>query len=102
MPLWKLEPINLDNHNWGSSAHKSEVIVRAEDLGKARDLAARAYGVKIQARPDETAIISPWENPGLVKTSQVQASDDYAEDGDQEIVYPAEAVSLARPGYNAA
>ena len=102
MPLWKLEPINLDNFNWRSSPHKSEVIVRAEDLDKARNLAARAYGVAIQARPDETAIISPWENPGLVKTSQVQASDDYAEDGDQEIVYPADAVRLARPGYNAA
>ena len=100
MPLWKLEPINLENPNWGSSAHKSDVIVRAEDLGKARDLAASAYGFAIQARPDETAIISPWQNPGLVKTSQVQASDDYAEDGDPEIVFPAEAVKLARSGYN--
>ena len=102
MPLWKLEPINLENNNWGSSTYRDEVIVRAVDVSKARDLASRAYVIATNARPDETAIIGPWENPGLIRAEQVQATDDYTEDGDQEIVYPAEAVTLARPGYDTA
>ena len=102
MPLWKLKPINLANNNWRGSTYKSEVIVRAKDVSKAKDLAAKAYGTVPLARPGETTIINPWDNPGLVRTIQVQATDDYAEDGDQEIVYPAEAVSLASPGYNMA
>ena len=101
MPLWKLEPINLANSNWRSSTYKSEVIVRAENLSKAKDLAAKAYGTVPHAQPGETTIINPWDT-GLVRTIQVQATDDYAEDGDQEIVYPAEAVSLASSGYNMA
>ena len=102
MPLWKLEPINLANSNWRSSTYKNEVIVRAEDLNKAKDLAAKAYGTVPRAQPGETTIINPWDNPGLVRTIQVQATDDYAEDGDQEIVYPAEAVRSSSPGYNMA
>ncbi len=102
MPLWKLEPINLANNNWRSSTYKNEVIVRADDLNKARGLAARAYGITPHAQPGETTIINPWDNPGLVTTIQVPATGDYAEDGDQEIVYPAEAVRLAHPGYNTA
>ncbi len=102
MQLWKLEPIKLANRNWAASTYKNEVIVRAEDLSKARDLSAKAYGNIPRARPGETTIINPWDNPGLVRTNQVQATDDYTEDGDQEIVYPPEAVTSASPGYNLA
>ena len=102
MQLWKLEPINVANSNWAASTYKKEIIVRAEDLSKARDLAAKAYGNIPRTRPDETTIINPWDNPNLVRTIQVQATDDYTEHGDQEIVYPPEAVTSASPGYNLA
>ena len=102
MPLWKLEPINLANNNWTGSIYKNDVIVRAKDLNKAKELAAKAYGTAPHVQPGETTIINPWDNPGLVRAIQVQATDDYTEDGDQGIVYPAEAVKLANPGYNLA
>ena len=102
MQLWKLEPINLANGNWAASTYKNEVIVRAEDVSKARDLAAKAYGTTPRPGPGETTVINPWDNPGLVRTMQVQETDDYTEDGDQEIVYPPEAVTSASPGYNLA
>ena len=102
MQLWKLEPIDLANRNWAASTYKNKVIVRAEDLSKAQDLAAKAYGTTPRPRLGETTIINPWNNPGLVRTVQVQATDDYTEDGDQEIVYPPEAVTSASPWYNLA
>ena len=102
MQLWKLEPIDLANRNWAASTYKNEVIVRAEDPSKAQDLAAKAYGTTPHTRPGETTIINPWDNPGLVRTIQVQATDDYTEDGGQEIVYPPKAVTSASPGYNLA
>ena len=102
MQLWKLQPINLTNPNWAASTYKNEIIVRAEDLSKAKELAAKAFGTAPRPQPGETTIINPWDNPGLVRAIQVQATDDYTEDGDQGIVYPAEAVRLANPGYNLA
>ena len=103
MPLWKLEPIDRANSNWAASTYKNEIIVRAEDLSKAQDLAANAYGTIPRVRSGETTtIMNPWHNPGFVRTIQVQATDDYTEDGDQEIVYPPEAVTSAKPGYKLA
>ena len=48
----------------------------------------------------KTVKIIPWDYPGLVSTIQIQATDDYAEDGDLGIVYPAAAMAAAHPGYN--
>jgi len=100
MQLWKLEPIDLTDSNWEASTYKGEVIVRAEDLHGAQLLAARAYGIATKHILGETVKIIPWDYFGLVRTSQIQATDDYAEDGDQGIVYPTAAVAAAHPGYN--
>ncbi len=99
MPLWKLEPLDLGDRNWEASTYKGEVIVRADDLRRAQRLAARAFGIATQHRPGETVKIIPWDYSGLVAASQVQATDEYAEDGDQGIVYPPEAVRSAHPQY---
>ena len=74
-------------------------FVRAEDLGVARLLAARAYGIATKQVLGEEVKIVPWDYSGLVRVTQVQASDDYAEDGSQGIVFPAAAVGAAGPGY---
>ena len=100
MPLWKLEPIDLADHNWWASTYKREVIIRAEDVRKAQHLAARAYGIATSHRPGETVKFNPWNHSGFVRAIQVKATDNYAEDGDEGIVYPAEAVASAHPGYN--
>ena len=100
MPLWKLDPIDFGDRNWAASTYKGEVIVRAKDWRRAQRLAANAYTIAYHRRPDELVKVVPWDYSRLVATSRVQATDEYAEDGGQGIVYPAEAVSSAHPGYD--
>ena len=100
MPLWKLEPIDLTDRNWEASTYIGEAIIRAEDSRAARLLAARAYGIATQRVLGEEVKIVPWGYSGLVRTTQMQATDDYAEDGAQGIVFPAAAVDAAGPGYH--
>lgn len=99
MPLWKLEPIDPTDRNWEASTYKRDVIVRAENSGAARLLAAKAYGIATKQVFGEEVKIVPWGYSGLVRTTQMQATDDYAEDGAQGIVFPAAAVDAAGPGY---
>lgn len=99
MPLWKLEPIDLTDRNWEASTYKGEAIVRAENSGAARLLAARAYGIATKQVLGEEVKIVPWDYSGLVRATQVQTTDDYAEDGAQGIVFPTAALGAAGPGY---
>ncbi len=99
MPLWRLEPLDRDDPNWEASTFREVVIVRARDNRIARLLASRAFGIATEHRPGEAVKIVPWDYSGLVSCEQVQATDDYAEEGDQEVVYPAEAVRSAHRGY---
>ncbi len=101
MPLWKLEPIDLTDRNWEASTYRDEVIIRAENLQRAELFAARAYGIATKQKFAETVKLVPWVHSGFVRATQVEATDDYAEDGDQAIVYPREAVTSAHHGYNA-
>ena len=101
MPLWKLEPVDPTDRNWEASTYKGEAIVRAENSGAARLLAARAYGIATKQVLGAEVKIIPWKYSGLVRTTEVQATDDYAEDGAQGIVFPAAAVGAAGPEYQA-
>ena len=100
MQLWRFEPIDLTDRNWGASTYRGEVVVRAEDLRHAQLLAARAYGIATEHQLGEAVKINPWDHSGFVKTTQVDATDNYTEDGDQAIVYPPEAVASAHHAYN--
>ena len=99
MPLWKLEPIDPTDRNWEASTYIGEAIVRAEDSRRARLLAARAYGIATRRVLGEEVKVVPWDYPGLVRSAQVPATDEYAEDGAQGIVFPTAAVDAAGPGY---
>lgn len=100
MRLWKLEPIDPSDRNWAASTFHGEVVVRAEDEQRARRLAARAYGIATQHTPGEEVRIVPWDYAKLVTSVLVDPTDDYAEDGEAEIVAPTAAVESAHPGYN--
>lgn len=100
MPLWKLEPVDLTDRNWDASTYKAELIVRAEDPGTAKRLAARAYGIATKHRVGELVKIVPWDHPGFVTSTEVQPTDNYVEDGERSIVYPPKAVVSAHHGYN--
>ena len=45
MPIWTLEPLDLETPNWEASIYKGKVIVRAENERRARFLAAKAFGI---------------------------------------------------------
>ena len=100
MPLWRLTPNDQDDPNWAASTYRNELIVRADDARMARLLCARAYGIATQRRLGETVKIVPWNYSNLVAVNQVEATDDCAEEGKQEIVFPPKAVSSAHPGYD--
>ncbi len=100
MPLWKLEPLDPSDQNWEASAFKDEVIVRAADSRIARLLAARAFGIATERRAGEAVKVVPWDYGRFVGCSRVEATENYSADGDQGIVYPAEAIDLAHYRYD--
>lgn len=85
--------------NWEASTFKKELIVRASDSRIARLLAARAYGIATRHQLGEAVKIVPWDYSGLVSCEQVEATEAYSEEGNQGIIYPAEAVRSAHPRY---
>ena len=99
MALWKLEPLDTTDHNWKASTFKSEVIVRAPDSRMARLLASRAFGIAPERVSAGTIPVVPWDEVRLVGCEEVEPTENYAADGDSGIVYPADAVERASPGY---
>lgn len=95
MPLWKLTPIDMTDRNWAASTFKDEIVVRAADESSARRLAARAFGIATRHLPGEEVRIVPWDYGGFVTAVQVGATEEYAEEGPDEIVFPP---SAARSG----
>lgn len=99
MPLWRLNPIDPSDPNWEASTFNAEVIVRAPDSRSARLLAARAFGIATEHRLGQAVKIVPWDYGGLVSCEQAEATEAYPEEGEQGVVYPAEAVRSAHPRY---
>ncbi|MAF94578.1 MAG: hypothetical protein CMM60_02315 [Rhodospirillaceae bacterium] len=45
MPIWRLEPINPDDHHWRASTYAGPLTVRAADEDKARELATSQFRI---------------------------------------------------------
>jgi hypothetical protein len=86
MPIWKLEPRNLTDHNWKASNYKGKVIVRASNGEEARQEASGKYHEMTKYKIEDT-VHSPWENPDLVTCTRLENSE-YDEDGQTQILYP--------------
>jgi hypothetical protein len=88
MKIFRLEPKNLNSHNWEASTYKDVVIVRAEDERRARERAKldflNADEIKSTAQP---AAISPWSLGDHVDCKELNDSK-YLIDGDEEILDP--------------
>lgn len=97
MPLWRLEPIDPTDRNWAASTYKGDVVIRADDMRRARRLAAGAYSIATNHKPGETIRSVPWSQADLVDVIQIKATNDHAEEGDESIVWPIEAVRSANP-----
>ncbi len=45
MSIWKLEPVNPEEHHWRASKYNGQVFIRAPNVLMARDIATSAFGI---------------------------------------------------------
>ena len=98
MPLWILKPVDASDRNWAASTYNGDVVIRAADMRRARRLASLSYALATNHKPGETIRSVPWTQADLVDANQVNATKDYAEEGDEGIVWPVKAIQSANPG----
>ncbi len=87
MPIWRLEPINPDDHHWRASTYTGPVFVRAADEDKARELAASKFRIGAEPSPGAELPRPPWLYPWLTTCARIEESE-YAEDGPDTILGP--------------
>ena len=98
MTVWKLEPVNPDEHqhDWQASRYVGTVFVRARDEEAARVLALNAFGFSLEVPRDKKIPLQPWNRGQLVTCEHVTESG-FEEDGPDEILGPDEALAKAHP-----
>ncbi len=96
MPIWRLEPINPDDHHWRASTYVGPLSVRAADGDKARALAASQFRIGTEKPPGAEVPRTPWLYSWLATCTRIEASE-FEEDGPDTILGPEEALSRAPP-----
>ncbi len=96
MPIWRLEPINPDDHHWQASTYAGPLTVRAADEDKARELAASQFRIGAEKPPGAEGPRTPWLYSWLATCTRIEASE-FEEDGPETILGPEEALSRAPP-----
>ncbi len=96
MPIWKLEPVNPDEHHWRASTYVGPVIVRAPDEATAGSVAANAFGIAAEKPPGAEVPLLPWVHSWLVTCVRLENSD-FDEEGPEAILGPEKALSRAHP-----
>jgi hypothetical protein len=96
MPIWKLEPVNPDEHHWRASTYVGPVIVRAPDEDTAGSVAANAFGIAAEKPPGAEVPLLPWIHSWLVTCVRLDNSD-FDEEGPEAILGPDKALSRAHP-----
>lgn len=96
MPIWKLAPINPDDHHWQASTYAGPLTVRAADEDKARQLAASQFRIGAEKPPGAQIPRTPWLYSWLATCKRIEASE-FEVDGPDTILEPEEASSRALP-----
>jgi hypothetical protein len=89
MPIWKLEPQNVDSPHWQASTYQGPVMVRAASEIEARHLAAQRFGSATAARAGEDTLLNPWSQEPLVLCTRVLHTG-YDDAGKEEVLEPRE------------
>ncbi len=92
MPIWRLEPINADDHHWQASTYAGPLTVRAADEDKARELAASQFRLRAEKPPGAEVPRTPWLYSWLATCQQIEASE-FEADGADAILGPEQALS---------
>lgn len=87
MPIWKLEPQNVDSPHWQASLYKGPVIVRAASEQEARHLAMQRFRSATAERAGQDTLLNPWSQEPLVICTQVLHTG-YDEAGKDEVLEP--------------
>ena len=96
MPIWKLEPVNPEEHHWRASKYDGHVFIRAPGELRARDIASSAFGITPQHSGESETPLLPWIHFVTVTCTDVETSD-FDEEGPDEVVGPPEALSRKHP-----
>lgn len=94
MPIWRLEPRDLNDPKWEASSHRGPAIVRASCEAGAREIAEKAFGVKTRFAPGKGTHAPPWRRPEFVD-AQIIDNAVYTEEGLDEILEPSFARDLS-------
>ena len=92
MPIWRLEPINPDDHHWRASTYSGPLSVRAAEEDKARKLAASQFRIDAENHLGAEVPRTPWLYSWLVNCTRIETSE-FEEDGPEPILGPEEALS---------
>ncbi len=96
MPIWKLEPVNPEEHHWRASKYNGHVFIRAPNVLRARDIACSAFGIIAQHFGGSETPLQPWVHFVTVTCTRVEISV-FDEEGPDTILGPPEALSKADP-----
>lgn len=91
MKIFRLEPLPeaANDHNWKASTYKGDLVIRAPDEGRARDIAMMTFGIAVERGPGAFIATNPWpKRMGLATCSEV-SDPQYPAEGDEAILYPA-------------
>ena len=88
MPIWKLEPLDTSDPNWRASIHSGDVVIRAGNEDRAREIAMLVFGRAVKRFEGQNTLFVPWDSDGHVRCTQL-TEHGYAEDGAEEILDPA-------------
>jgi len=75
-------PIDPASRNWNASTFKGELIVRASDENKARQIASNEFHIATPQSLGRDVVVSPWKNPDTVSCEKVDGSEYAAESPD--------------------
>ena len=92
MPIWRLEPINPDDHHWRASTYTGPLPVRAAEEDKARKLAASQFRIDAEKHLGAEVPRTPWLYSWLVNCTRIETSE-FEEDGPETILGPEETLS---------
>lgn len=87
MPIWKLEPVDLNSEHWATSTHRGAAIVRAANEQRARAVATSAFIIEAPVLASRKTLYTPWAQPELVRCSCHEGSD-FAESGPEAVLVP--------------
>ncbi|WP_125461702.1 MULTISPECIES: hypothetical protein [Rhodomicrobium] len=86
--VYRLWPLNPASPIWRSSTYKEDVIIRALNGERAREVAKLLFSIGIPRLPDGSAPTSPWSDVDAAACERIMLNE-YLEQGPEAVLFPA-------------